>query len=666
MKSANALPIPEKEFSRFGDQAARSLMAPVKWSLGRRFVATTKKEVSADEERVVDVNPRQPVQEVTLGQIALRVGIDQNLFNEDGLHILHILRRGMMIGMYISDLYQKTVGLDELLRAREGLTPDRQSERQQKNQTAAAIQLFTAASYTLWRLSRYKAEEVSAVPMELGATPEVSLLNPPEAYQCLVFYLAKLLEHKRGDTRLVQSGPGAVKMALLYLNWVMDEIKLKADALPFVEAFTSLTYQLEGENFILNGFEPQAHEAAAVVEFKRVELHEIIGNHEMKRVLKRLAQFIIAYCYERQMNPFLEFDALNWIGVLQGWAGTGKSMGLSYLQTVVADLCQQLGLPFQICPIPNAIISSLQGDSAKAYETWWRQMSNPALIPVAPVDDAEAVYLDRRTQKSSEGSTLIVMSHLRLTEGSTASNKGNVLQPHASNNVDMIDPPVFSRYQFRVVVPGAQTREDFCDQMKIWGDRFNKKTGKPLVNLDFPPDYTFLSNQGLIAPDERTVEAFTQFKNQDLQRVWEDVQRAKLGHNSYDLYGMFFAALRKRFEQFTSRDVRNITVNTASRLFGFDFDTSWLENRDVFVAKDYDTKKAMILDAALQYQNGLTVTEVLFQEMVNYVEATIAMLDSGRQFRIRQQADQVLEGFQAQEIARGEWAKRTPQQPAVV
>jgi hypothetical protein len=172
------------------------------------------------------------------------------------------------------------------------------------------------------------------------------------------------------------------------------------------------------------------------------------------------------------------------------------------------------------------------------------------------------------------------------------------------------------------------------------GDSLNKAASSEVIKLAFPGDYAFLSDQGLVPKDEREQKAgaFIKFKDKELLRLWEEVERKKLAADSYDLYGTFFAALRKRFEQFTSRDVRNVTMNASARLFSFDFPQEWLTQRDMFIARDYDTRKKMILEAALAYQKGLTVGQVLFQEMVHYVETTIAMLDSGRQYRIRQLA----------------------------
>jgi hypothetical protein len=650
MKSANAIPVKPKDLEKYLELATNYLNL-IDWVPAKESPAPNPSGKPVFRSTVMA--DARPAEKMSILEVAKSISKEGFLLSVDLNFLLHTMRTGLQFGMHIAEAYEKHSGLSELStgNAQSRLSDSEKTAFRAKNQTKAAVAAFVFSLYVVGKLSSYKSDEVEKVKLTIDGPPEMPLQNAPNTLKGLLFYYGRAISK-------AETGFEAIKAARLYFGRVMDEIKRMS--FDYAEPFTSVTYKLEGEEFIVSGFELQAGDAAPVVEFKRVEAKEIIGNHEMKRVLRRLSQFVIAYDFEEKMNPFVEYEAMNWLGVLQGWAGTGKSMGLSYMQTLVHDLCTALGLPFQVRPIPNAIVTSLQGDSARTYEDWWRHMSNPNFICVAPVDDSEAVYLDRRGQSSSEGSKLVVMSHLRLTEGSTAFYKGNVLQPHATNNADMIDPPVFSRYQYRVVVPGAQSREDFCDQMKGWGDRVNKRTSREIINLDFPGDYQYLSNQGLMSKEERALkaDAFVRFKNEDLQRIWEDVERKKLAPSSYDLYGTFFSALHKRFQQFTSRDVRNVTLNTTSRLFGFDFDASWLENRDAFVAKDYNTKKQMILDAALQYQGGLTVDQVLFQEMVHYVESTIAMLDSGRQYRIRQQADDMLERKRAMALADSEWAEQ--------
>jgi hypothetical protein len=590
----------------------------------------------------------QKADSVSILSVAKAVNKNDELLDDLINSSLSGARTGLQVALYVAAKYAEASGFTTLKEraasSRGKMSPADESEWAAKQETQAAITAFVLAQYVSWHFYAREAKKIVAEVDYAGLPEPIAVGNQIRSIGCMLYHWGSYLKSAQTPAQFA-------KLTELYFSDVLKEVQARSGSFKYAEPFINTVYKLDDTGFMLRGFEVST-KSATVAQFKRINAKDIVGNHEMKRVLKRIGQYVIAYDFEKKMNPFMELEAMPWIGVLQGSAGTGKSMGLGYLQTLVHDYCKALGLPFQLRPIPNAIVQSLQGESAKVYEDWWNACFDPNFITVAPVDDAEAVFLDRRSHSSSEGSKLIVMSHLRLSEGSTAINTGSVLQPHATNNADMIDPPCFSRYQYRVRVPGAETREDYCDQMKIWGDRFNKKAGSSIVNLTFPSDYEYLAAQGYESKAEREMRsgAFKGFKDKGLQELWEKVEREKLARNSYDLYGTFFSLLHKKFEGFTSRDVRNVTVNTASRLFGFDFPSEWLENREVFVAKDYDTKKKMIIDAALQFQKGLTAEEVLFQEMVNYVESTIEMLDSGRKYRIKQLADEFDERNEATAI----------------
>lgn len=585
---------------------------------------------------------------VSLIAIAKQVNKSDELLAEPISNALNTLRTGLQVALHVAQAYANASGyaqLQERNKSRSGQLGTDQAEWASKQETHAAITAFVLASYVTWRFES-KDEKKYAANADFAGLPEpIAIGNQVRAIGCMFYHLGAYLER-------AQTGAQFHKLVQLYFAAVLKELQTRAPSLKYTEPFTDPTYKLVDTAFHVSGFKATAL-GSSVVEFKRVELRDIVGNQDSKRLIHRLAQHVLAYCFVRKLNPLTEFGAFPWIQLLQGYPGTGKSMLLAALQTLVQDYCKALGIPYEIHPIPNGIISSMQGDSAVNYENWWMRQSNPEAIIVSPVDDAEAVYLDRRDHSSSEGSKLIVMCHLRLTEGSTALTRGNVLQPHATNNADMIDPAVFSRYQARAGVPGAQTRNDFMDQIRLWGDGLNKKAGNDLIGLSWPDDYAFLSDQGLVPKDEaeRKVDGMIRFKNESVARLWEKIEERRLPLASYDLYGTFFAELHKLFSGFTSRDVRNITVSATSRLFGFDFPQEWLESREAFVAHDYDTKKQMILDAALQYQKGLSVNQILFQEMVHYVDATIAMLDSGRQRRIRQKADEMAEYAEARILA---------------
>lgn len=597
MKSANALPIPEKDLLRFQESAARSLMMTTKWTPGRRFVAAVKKEISPDEERTTDTGFAQSVQSVILGNTVMTVGEDSTLFNEDGLHILHVLRRAMTIGMYRSEIYQKEVGLDELLKIKNGgLTPDRQTERQQKNQSAAAVQLFVAASYGIWRLARYKSDEVSAVPMELGAVPEISILQPPEAYQCFVFYLAKLLELKRTDqTRLVQSGPAAVKMTLLYLQWIIDEIKLKLPALRYTEPFTGSIYKLETEDFMVNGFETVVQDVQASVTVNPVKFEEIVGNraakHNALRSIHRLALFDLKV----KKNPYIAaFGKVPLITMGKGMAGTGKTMMAGAEFTELSHVGDNLGFKPLYWELPKDMASEFQGKSSKQMLEWTRRFSDTSRIIYGVMDDVEGVLKSIEGNRSAESTEGIISVFLTFSEGATASRELNWLLRLLTNLPEKIYQPVMSRIQDKYDIEGAVTVEDFLDQDWIWRQDIAKQDST-FDDMQDPPKHVYMTTQGkMVSLSALYAKEPIEPREGTLRKIFEEVRKT-FREDEHMFYAQVYAKVKQAFPtSFSSRDVRNVQVAINARRTDFDVDPQWLEKREAFTDKPFEIGRAHV------------------------------------------------------------------------
>jgi hypothetical protein len=75
---------------------------------------------------------------------------------------------------------------------------------------------------------------------------------------------------------------------------VLKEMQARCGAFKYTDAFANTNYTLDATTFVIHGFQAQI-QGGAVVEFKRIEIQQIVGNHEMKRKLKQLAQTVVAY-----------------------------------------------------------------------------------------------------------------------------------------------------------------------------------------------------------------------------------------------------------------------------------------------------------------------------------------------------------------------------------
>lgn len=646
--AASEIPIKAESLTEFRPNA-KALLTTITYTAGRDL-AGLRRQIAGSVSNVAfasqDEKPKP--KQVEILKIAKRLSGDDTVLDEDMNFLLNTVQTGMQIGFYLAGQYDQFSGLRTLRQT--ASTDTEKGEMGQKVATQAAVAAYVTVLYVLWKLSTYKKEELAALPNDFPGIPEsIPLTTQYGALTALLFHWGTYLDQ-------AQSSFGAVKLTQMFFAAALDELKRRSGELKYPDAFTGQFYKLEKTNFIVNGFKDTVQGAAAVVEFRRTELKEIFGNHDAKRVALQVVQFLMAYEFNSKRNPAADIGAFAWLGVFQGWAGTGKSMLLQAIQTILTDRAKQLGIPFAIRPVPGDIISSLQGDSARKYLEYFRTIMNPDELCFAPGDDCEVLYLNRSDHSSSEGSKMVVQSHLQATEGSTAFNHGNVLKVDATNNAFMIDPAVFSRYQFKVIVPGAVTRHDFLDTVKTFGDKVNKLRPKqPIIDLSFPTDYQYLADQGMVAPAEKMEQrahGLVEFKNKGLVEVYDSVKQKKLTVNQYDLYGTLFAAMKVRYPEFTSRDVRNITTNVMARLFGFPFPEKWFDDKDLFFSKNYDDRKDLLVKYALEYQGGLSVAEVMFQEMVSYVESAIEMLASGRKKRIETMADSLAEQEEAAELYR--------------
>ena len=375
----------------------------------------------------------------------------------------------------------------------------------------------------------------------------------------------------------------------------------------------------------------------------------LFPNKEAKRFSDRIARFLMAYDPVRKMNPMIEFGAFPWMYIYIGQPGTGKTMLIKRVMTQVRDYCEALGRPFRVHELPNDIISTFQGGSAERFERWWSVLRNPEEIIVAPIDDAENVFEERTRQGVSSGVKEVVGSLLRCTEGATAINRGNVILPWATNIPDIMDAAAMSRVMAKIPVPGAVTRKDYNDQMRMWGDGLDRLR-KGIVDLSWPNDYEYLSDQDIARAAEakkQKTEGLVAFKDKRLAQIYESIVSKGMSIRDYDLYGMLFAEIREKMRNFTSREVRNITTVVMSRLFDFDFPPDWLSDRNRFAALDYDVKRGMILDEAIKNMQGLKLSEILFEEMVRALDAMVEVIDGGRQRRIREYAKDASERAEA-------------------
>lgn len=621
-----SIPIDQNQLSRWTEQA-NSLLVSVKWvpkPLGKPERAPGASVHEFRESSLADSTSEDKLSLIT---IAKTVSRDPVLISEHINHVLSVVREGLRIGMHLSSLYTKHSGLQTLidLNARGGLSDAQKTEFRAKYETASAVTVFSCAYYVRWSLANYRPEEVSSINMLFTGIPEVHLLNPVRALDCLVYYYAAYLE-KSG---VVNTDLDFVKMTLLYFESAIDEIKVRAASLKNTEAFVEMSYRLTGTDFAVNGFEADLRPRETSIEFNRVELGQIVGNRDAKHKARRLAERLICYDPATRRNPVHDMGGLQTLRMGHGEPGTGKSLQIAATATLLSDYCKNLGLPFLFWPMPDTIVSTFQGGSAERMMDWMRPLRDPTKIIYAPIDDAENSLEDRTRQGVSAGVREVIAVFLRNTEGAYAVNYGNAVIELFTNLPDQLDKAVLSRIMDRVYIRGADSVEDFVDQDYLWWRKYEEAV-PGFVAMKAPARYKYLEKQKLARSLSAVYETVIVPSDEKLQEIFKEV-KSRYKPDEHEFFATLYRRVQDAFPLFTSRDVRNIQQAVGTRIMDFDLEPEWLEKPELFFTKDYDTKRQMLSELMKANMKGLKFAEVRLQETVRYLDSMVKIVSAARE-----------------------------------
>lgn len=641
--SISTVPILAADLLAYQERANRLLIS-VKWS-AKPFGDPAKPSAPGVVAWRDSSAPSTHQEELSLVNVLRQIAKDPVLLPDGMNHTLSVVRQGLCVGMHLSKLYTKFSGLDQLaqLNAKGGLAELQKVEFRNKYQTASAVAVFGAASYVIWDLSQYRADEVRSLSLEIPSLPEVSLQDPVRALECFVFYLAALT----ANTGMVNGELAFVKAALLYSQAAATELIRRSDSLEYAEPFRAQVYQLEKSEFRVNGFTLENPGERTSVEFNRVRLDEIVGNREVKHQARRLASRLLCYDVAAKRNPMHELGGLPTITMGFGEPGTGKSLLIAALATMLDEYCSRLGVPFLFWPMPDTVVSTFQGGSAERMMSWMNALKDPAKIIYAPIDDAENNLEDRSRQGVSSGVREVVAVFLRHTEGAYAIHRGNALVQLFTNLPDQIDKAVLSRISDRASISGAVSRADFLDQDYLWHRKYTKLSDG-FVNMKAPKDYEFLSAQAPLKTLSEVSAGAREPKEPRVRKIFEQVL-SKQRPDSHEFFASLFVAVKQAFPLFTSRDIRNIQRAVDGRVLDFDFPESWFDDPELFFKKSYDQKREMLVVLMKENMGALSFADIRLEETVRYLDGVATIAETGKERRILQRIEDYELDFEAKQ-----------------
>ena len=149
--------------------------------------------------------------------------------------------------------------------------------------------------------------------------------------------------------------------------------------------------------------------------------NEIVGNHIAKYQAMKLAKMIMAYDFDRKLNPFVELGGFIFTFMGDGKPGTGKTILIQMMAGLIHDYCQNAGYPFRYQNLSTESIDSYQGKSAQNAKAFFNNVIDPNVIGFGTIDDIDQLAGKRGDRQSSAGQleiTAVLMDCLLYTSPS--------------------------------------------------------------------------------------------------------------------------------------------------------------------------------------------------------------------------------------------------------
>ena len=630
MEHNSTFPIKINELVDLRDEAS-SYLKSVQWAQGNR--AKNKDKSSKEQESILlylsKATGSSAVDVISVSKTILKL---KKILMPNSLAIplklnkvLLNIQDAIAIGIWLKDNYNASSGFSALNERKSILDNEQKREFESKMQTSTAYMLFGFAYYTLFELKDEASDDLSIMKNKFAGIPELSFISPLKGISCALFYYDKYLNHPD----VIKTEQDIIDFTVVYFEALIDEIIHRKGSLDYTDTLEDRTYKLEKSEFAVSGWNTEFNDNIKSVEFNKIKFEQIVGNRDAKHFAKRLIERMLAYDFDAKKNPFQELGGFMPVFMGYGIPGTGKSMLIAAIATKLKEHSDALNIPFLFHPMPDTLISTFQGGSAEKMVKWMKPLQDPTKLIFAPIDDAENNLQERTAQGVSAGVKEVIGVFLRYTEGAYAVNYGNSPVGLFTNLPEMLDKAVISRIQGRFKIDGARTIPDFLDQDYIWWKKLDK-TLPDFVNMD-NPDYKWLSEQGLAKNLGEILEHTEKPTEQRVLDIYEKVE-SQYKDKQHLFYAELYKEIQKTFPFFSSRDIRNIQKAISMRLTDFDLPDNWLDNPEIFLQKDYDTKHIMLQDVMRQNMKGLDFKDIRRQEVIRYLDnmAIIADVDFKR------------------------------------
>lgn len=541
--------------------------------------------------------------------------------------VLNTLRRALAIALAMGETLSAQSGLAELKKANlEGRLPEiRKAEFTELLAAEALATLYTFGNATAFLLSPH----LGSTTVEIGNVDEILTDNAPLAVMGALWELDQdIAVHATDEARLAAT-------VAAFAEALMKQVALRAQQAPRTAAFTGGSWKVDADGLTIAGFTPAraARGGALAMAFKKPT--DVVGNHIAKYQAMKLAKMLMAYDFDRRLNPFAELGGFIFTFMGDGKPGTGKTTLIQMMAGLLNDYCRTAGYPFVYRNFGIDQIDSYQGKSGQNAKAFMDTVLDPGVIGFGTIDDIDQVAGKRGDRQSSAGQQEVTAVFMGAFAGANTVVRGNCTFGMFSNYPENVDDALRQRAGARFLVDGPQTREDYIDILSLL---LGKNHAIPVG------DHDLFAAQEIKRAVAASFEGHSRPHEEGLVWVWERVT-ADLGPlDTLAKLGGYLKAIQQADERFTGRAVKNITDAVKVRAMDFELPDEWMENPDLFLFKPYDEKLAMI--RALM--TPITV-EMVIQEINRYADS---------EFRYADKSDEAAIDAMVRDMRRTEEAKR--------
>ena len=541
--------------------------------------------------------------------------------------VMNVLRRAVSIALAVADQYGAQTGLGDLKRAnlQGSLAAARKTEFSELLAAEALITLYVFGNATAYLLSPHLSE----VTVEVGEVEEILTDNGQLALHGALWELDQDIgAHAGDDARLVAT-------VAAFAEQLMEKVKLRAQTAGRLEPFNGAAWHVAADDLTIRGFSPSSKAKSTTLTMTFKKPNEVVGNHIAKYQAMKLAKMLMAYDFDRRLNPFAELGGFIFTFMGDGKPGTGKTTLIQMMAGMINDYCQIAGYPFRYQNLSTDNIDSYQGKSGQNAKAFIDTIIDPSVIGFGTIDDIDTLAGKRGDRQSSAGQLEITAVLMESFAGANTVVRGNCTFGMFSPYPEKVEDALRQRACARFLWDGPITREDYIDILYLL-------MGK---NHDIPlGDHDAYAAQEIKKAVAASFASHSRPHEDGLLRVYEQVRGDIGALDTIAKLGTYLKGIQEADDRFTGRAIKNITDAVKVRAMDFELPDEWMENPDLFLFQDYDKKMNMIKEL----RQPITV-EMVIQEINRYADS---------EFRYADKSDEVAIDNMVREYERTDAAKK--------